>query len=282
MANLFVNLPAPAANGSGAWVDCSGLGPYRTITASSILGTVTIEFSNEAVAANATPVVSFTTGGQTTVPLVARWMRATVSGYRGGGVPNVDVGASDTGGTFANLAAPADSGSGVATDTSALGTMKTVQVAGSFRGGVTIEITEDNVTWEPVAAFQNPGQYTAMFTAQFMRVTRVNVPIVSPGLPVVNVGGSDIGGGGGGGGGDRQSFSYTVTGAEPDRSLITVPLPAARASTNYVVMCTPGGLVDIVGYDCPASSYALGQFVLALTIAAQIGDVFNFTVEDKT
>jgi hypothetical protein len=279
MANLFFNLPAPAGNGSGAWVDTSTMGAIKTIVSSAILGTVNVEMTNEAVPANATAVCSFPNGGEITVTLVARWMRVTVTGFRGGGAPNINVGANDDGATFANLDCPSTTGIGVATDTHTLGQLKTVQVAGAFRGSVVIEITEDNVTWQPVMTFLNPGSQTATFAADFMRCRR-DAPLVSPGQPIVNLGATDLGGGGSGGAGHLQSFQYTVTGLEPDLAQIVIPLPSARSSSTYVVVCTPNGVTDIVGYDCPKTLYTTTQFQLVLTIAAQAGDVFGFQVHD--
>lgn len=279
MANIYFNLPAPAGNGSGAWVDVSTSGSLKTLEASAILGTVNVEFTNELVPLNATPVASFPNGGQITVSLAARWMRVTVTGFRGGGAPNVDVGCNDDGAQFANLPAPAGTGTGTAVNVSALGQFKTIQVAGPFRGSTVIEITQDNVTWEPAMTFLNPGSQSQTFSAQFMRVRR-DVPTVDPGLPIVNLGAVDLGGGGAGGTGHLQSFQYVVTGAEPDLTSIAIPLPAARASATYVVTCTCNGVTDILDVDCPRSTYTINGFTLVLTSAAQAGDVFGFHVFD--
>lgn len=283
MANVFFNLPAPSTNGSGAAVDVSTMGALKTIVVANVDATFNIEISNEAVATQWATIATFRGGGEQSINVAAHWMRVTVSGYRSG-TPDIEIGGTDDGSLFANLAVPAGDGAAASTDVSALGVFKTITVGATFRGSVIIEISEDNVTWAQVMTFTAPGQQTQVFAASHMRVRRGGVPTSGGGTPIVNVGGTDItgGGGGGGGAGNPQTFRYTVTGAEPDPTEITIALPAARASANYVVMCTQGGVTNILGIDCAVSSYTTTQFVMSLTGSATTGDVFNFHVVDLT
>jgi hypothetical protein len=203
MANQFVSLPTPAANGSGAAVDVSTFGGVKTVASSgngfTFEPTVTIEFSNELVPTRFAPLWTFGKPGEKTILVAARWMRATVSNYRGGGSPVVDVGGNDAGALFATLVAPAGNGAGAGVDVTALPGFRTIHVAGPFRGALNIEISEDaGATWSQIATLMAPGYRSLEFVSEFMRVTRVGVPQNSPGLPVINVGAVQGGGGQGG------------------------------------------------------------------------------------
>ena len=207
MANLFLNVPAPAGNGSGAAVDFSAFGAPKTIIVSgqwTLIPTINVEINNDAVSTDGGWQSIFTVqgSGTVTVNVACRWIRVTISNHRGGMAPVVNIGGDDAGTTFAELVATAGNGVGAAVDVSALPELKTVQVSLEFRGSVIIETSNDGgTTWAQEMAFSNPGIQTAMFTADFMRVRRNGVPVVNPGLPLINIGACDTGGGGGGGGG---------------------------------------------------------------------------------
>lgn len=215
MANQFVNLPAPAANGSGAAVDVSTFGALKTVAVQGNGGVfepfVTIECSNELVPVHWYPLRTFTTPTEDTFERACHWMRATVSNYRGGGAPSVDVGGTDDGTTFAQLTVPVGNGTGAGVDVSALGLFKTVQVGGAFRGSLNVEVSEDaGVTWAQAFSFAIPGAQSVVIAADFMRVSRNGVPQIDPGTPVVWVGGTSPIGGGGGGGIDVQKDGIDV------------------------------------------------------------------------
>ena len=210
MANLFFNLPAPAANGAGAAVDVSTMGKLKSLAVSgqwgpTITPIITIEINNDLAQAGSWTAIWSTQGGGTiTVSVACKWMRARVQNYRGGQAPEIDVGSDDGGTTLAALDVPASgNGVGSSVDVSALPNYKTIQCCGSFQGAVIIEISEDGTTsWAQVAAFQSgsPASVSLQLAAHYMRARRAGVPVINPGTPVVNVAACPDGGGSGGGG----------------------------------------------------------------------------------
>jgi hypothetical protein len=285
MGNLFVAIPAPAANGSGAAVDVSAFGAKKTFTvANASVAHVTIEMSNEAVPVHWAPVWTFQQPNDKTVDVASRWVRATVSNYKPGGpAPVVNLAGNDDGATMATLVAPAADGAGAAVDVSLLPELKTVHIAEQFRGALQVEISADGgVTWNSVYSFQDPGQQSQVFTANRMRVVRNGVTPGGP-LPLVNIAATVPGGGGSGGGPSGAAmvpFQYTVTGAEPDLANLTIPLPAARTSINYGVVVTQGTFTNLLACAVPIATKTLVNFVLSLSSAATAGDTFNFVVGD--
>lgn len=210
MANVFTTIPVPSANGSGAGVDMTandGLKAFICDVGSANEDiAITLEFSNEAVPTSWVPLVTFQGNGFWNQAIACRWVRATVENYKRGTPSPIRVGTSDNvGTTFATPVAPAGDGSGVAVDISAEPPLKTFHVGGTFRGIVLVEISEDGTTWYEAASFQRPGYYPMVVIAQFLRVSRTGVPLIAPGLPIVNMGATQpVGGGGGGGGGDAN------------------------------------------------------------------------------
>lgn len=283
MGNTFLNIPVPAANGSGAAVDVSTIGFTKTISvAGPFIASVNIEISNEAVATKWAPLATFDNPDGEVIQVACKWMRATVRGYVSG-TPQCDVGGPTDAAQLASLPVSAGNGSGAAVDTSTLGLLKTVTVGGPFKGTTQIEISEDgNTKWSQVGfSFDNPGQMSELASAKWMRVTRYNVPQVDPGTPIVNVAALDVGGGGGGGGGgNAQRFVYTATGAEG--ASFDIPLPAARLNTNYVAQVTGGGMAFQLTFDTPVSGYTVNQIHVNASAALTAGDKLVVTAADLT
>lgn len=206
MANTFVALPVPSSNGSGAAVDVSAMGAPKTVAVQgSIRATLNIEVSVSGAAGPWATVASISRDGsnakgELNLVVAAEFMRITVSGYVLGSA-TAGVGADDRGATFANLPATAGDGSGAAVDVSALGTLNTIVVGGTWRGVVTIEISQDGANWSGIVNFSSGGNgavaaRTLEVVAQFMRVTRGGSPSILAGTPTVNVGAVvDAGGG---------------------------------------------------------------------------------------
>jgi len=292
VANLFVNLPIPAGDGDGAAVDVSTLGVEKTFVIGNTPGpsgesfrcTLNVQMSNEALAPGPdsewAPVATFQLPGDQTILVAAKWLRIRRSDSKSpAGTPTCDVGSDDSGVTLVSLPTTVGDGSGASVDTSAMGSWKTVQAGGDFRGNVNIEISNDNIHFSPVVSFSNPGQQSATFVAKWMRVTRDGVPTISPGLPIVNVAAGSFGGGGGGGGGGLQFF--TVAGVV-GQSLYAVTLPTARADALYQVIPTVSSptpnTVKPITVD-PTTITALG-FTAEMTTGAEAGDILVFFVHN--
>src|SRR3990167_2630399 len=186
MANTYIQLPAPAGNGVGAWTDVSAAGFDKTIIVGNLPNAViNIEMSNEAVATRPAPVAVMASSGQKEVGNAALWMRTRVSGYLSGGAPVVYVAANDDGASGINLPAPAATGVGAAVDVSAFGEVRTFTIGEDFSGLLTIEGSDDNVNWAPFLGFTNPGQRSLTFGSQFLRVRRAGV--LGGTLPLVDM-----------------------------------------------------------------------------------------------
>ncbi len=164
MANLFLNIPVPAANGAGAAVDVSAMGKTKSlICGGGFQATVNVEYSTDLAGAVFAPLASFQQSGNLTIDVAAHWMRAVVSDYKGG-APNLDVGANDSATLFAELP---DGGGAV--DISALPIFKTVVTPPSFAGN--IELSEDGVSWAQIFSFQNGGGKSRDVVGSLARVS---------------------------------------------------------------------------------------------------------------
>lgn len=207
MANLFVDLPVPVGNGVGAAVNTSAMGKERTITVQgAFTATLTVEISNDGV--DFVGLTSFFGPAKRTIPIAAQFMRVRLAGLEPGTplTANVDVACNDNGGLFLNLPAPAGNGTGASVNVSALGTFNSWIVTGTFTGQVSIEISEDGVTWNGCVDFTAPGVKSKDVVAQFMRVVRTGATLGLPGTAEVDVGAindSTPGGGGGTGSGSN-------------------------------------------------------------------------------
>jgi hypothetical protein len=216
MALTFFALPATAGNGPGTPVDVSTLGAEKTIVVEGNGATfepfVLIEVSNDAAGVNWSPLVMLNLPGERTELVACRWMRATVKNYRGGGAPTVNVGADNLGASFATLVATASNGEGAGVDVSALPAFKTIQVTGTYRGSLNVEISNDGgASYSLLTAFPpNQGGISSISAvADFMRVTRSGIVSNQPGMPVITVAAADIVGGGGGGDVDLTMAALT-------------------------------------------------------------------------
>lgn len=271
MAFVAVSLPAPAANGAGAWVDVSGFGGLKTVTQNGNGGVfepfVTIECTNESVPSAGFSLKTFIAPGEQSFGVACHWMRAVVSNYRGGGSAVVEVGGEADGTSFAELAVPAADGTGAGTDVSALPAFKTIQVVGDFRGTLNIEVSEDGgTTYQQVVSFiGNAGAQSLTIATDFMRVTRIGTPLVGPGTPEVWIGATEGGGGGGGFGVNVQDEGVDI-GGNPHSVLNFTGggVTATDAGGGVATINIPGSLA--FGYPATGAEDPNG-FVINLPVA---------------
>jgi hypothetical protein len=287
VANLFLQLPALAQDGPGTPVDVSALASLKTVIVAGswrLTPNITIEINlDPAMAGGWAALETFQGAAMQTFGVIAYWMRARVSNFKGGQAPEVWVGAANELALFGTPAVPAGNGAGAAIDVSAMGPYKTVQVAGGFQGQINIEASADGgTTWGTAFSFGagQAGYQSQLVVADFLRVKRVGVPTLAPGLPIVNVGAGNSPGGGGGGGGDQMTFLYVADGTEGDTFVI--PLPSARTSTNYAAWVTGGGLDALLVFDVPVAQYTLNSIQVIASAPLVIGDVLIVNVKDLT
>jgi len=72
-----------------------------------------------------------------------------------------------------------------------------------------------------------------------------------------------------------------VTGAEPDLTELTIPLPTARASSTYLVYWAKQSVALLFDASFTNASKTTTQFVASLSGPASAGDVLAFHVEDS-
>lgn len=250
--NNFLALPAPAADGAGAWVDCSTLGGLRTINVDTPQSFITVEGSNESAPTTGFPIVAFQGSTEKTVTVAARWMRAVTSNYKSGSAPVVGVGSTNDATSSVQLNVPASDGHGTSTDTSSLATLITAQVLGAFSGTVNIEVSEDGgTTFETAASFQAAGGKTVQIVANKMRVSVVGSNGIAP---QVWIGATSAGG------------------AAP--SSIT-PLPFVTPAVTRTIYARPSGS-DTQGTGTLANPYATMQrAVLDVPLFVEAGVFYN-------
>lgn len=82
------------------------------------------------------------------------------------------------------------------------------------------------------------------------------------------------------GGDSATRFRYTVTGAEPDLTEITINLPTTRDANTYIVTVEQEAYTSMLDARVLNADKTTTQFVLLLSSAATAGDVFAFVVRD--
>src|SRR5262245_50087743 len=163
MANQFVNVPVPAANGPGAAVDVSTMGKSKSIVCGGIFqATVNLEFSNDAGALVWAPLATFQQSGNLVINVACHWIRANVANFKSGAA-NVDVGGDSAGTLFAQLP-----GGGAPVNIAGLPEFKTVVSSPTFSG--VVEVSEDGVSYAQIFSLPDGGAQSRDVIAQFARV----------------------------------------------------------------------------------------------------------------
>ncbi len=262
-------LPTPAGNGVGTPVDISLLGADKTIihegNGSAREPYVIIEISNDALGVNWSTLVMLQRPGTKTVTVAARWMRASITNYRGGGAPVVNVGGEPDGTAVTSLAVPAGNGVGVGIDISSMPGFKTIQVTGTYRGSLAVEASNDGgASYSLAAAFPagGGGLQSMVLLAEFVRVRRSGLAVgaLNPGTAVVSLGAASTGGSGEGDSPIQPEFPvpaevftiYARTTGDDVTGLGTLASPYAtmtRAVRDVPSIIAPGVryVVDITG-----------------------------------
>jgi hypothetical protein len=286
MSNQYVLLPTPLGNGTGTPVDVSSFGALKTIVVTgNAKSTKNIEINNDASQGGSwQSVATFQSNNNTrTIMVAAHWMRVRVSGYNVnvGGTNQVNIGGSTEGSTFTALPVTPSTGAGAPVDVSSFdGAFVTVQVGDAFQGSTIIEVSEDGASeWGQLFAFGTPGAQSAILVAHFMRVRRVGVPGINPGLPVVSIGFTSASEGGGGGGGvDLEDEGVPVTG-NPHTTVNFVGSGVTVTDVAGVGTVTiPGGGIALQDEGTPVTGnpHSTVNFVgsgVTVTDAAGVGTV---------
>lgn len=272
MSNLFINVPSQAANGSGAAVDFSTMGASKSIVVDgswpeTMQPTIVIEINNDpAAAAPWAPIAVFQGAGNKVVDVACHWIRATVSNFKQGTAPDIDIGGQTAVVNFATLIAPAGNGVGASVNVSALGPYKSVHVAQPFRGNLIVELSTDGATdWGQPFSTQTQGVMSGVFTANFARVRRSGVPLIDPGLPEVYLGATESAGGGGGTGVDVEDEGIPLAG-NPYTTLNFIgsaiqATDAGGGTADITVTVTPGVTVQDEGVPIAGNPHSTLNFV---------------------
>lgn len=195
---MFHPVHADAANRSGPPLSVGHLGREKTLVVSGAWDfppTVHLEINNAPYHAQGSwqTMAWFTGAGWDHLVFAARWIRATVSGFKRGEAPSVVLAASSAiTPTFVDIPCAAEGdgpGAGVATDE--LGPAKLIQVGGTFSGVIHVEFSGDGQGWAVAHSFTGPGVRDVRCLAAYMRVRRTGskrtAPGAAPECPIVVV-----------------------------------------------------------------------------------------------
>jgi len=289
MANIFFDLPLPVLNGPGAAVDVSAQGGEKTIIVDGTFtgATITVEASVDGGVTYGTVVILQSGSSERTIELAAQYMRLNVSG-RKTTVPfsaDVDVGADNSGATFAVLPMPAGNGPGTTVAVSTLESLYTFVVGGAMVGAaVTIEVSDDTDNWAPIVQFSGlGGLQSKTLTAAYMRVNVSGRKATVPFSATTSLGSAAGGGGGGGSSGSPYRFTYTCL--IGDGSDFVVTLPVARANDNYVVLGDQSTVTAIFAMSFPdglAGDRTTTTFRVITTASVTAGDTIDFAVWERS
>jgi hypothetical protein len=207
VANQFIALAVPAADGAGAPTSVSAMDAVKTVVVEgAFTGTLLLEASSAAAGTDFAPVASFTSGENfaLTVSVVAARLRVRRTGTAGGPVPTVTLGLQDgqTLQLFAPVVPANGSGPGASLSVATSGKLKTFQIGGGpYVGVVTVEGSEDGATWDTVVSFASGATPLQTVTSrlQFVRVNnRATQDVGAPAIVVLAAAQDDASGGGGG------------------------------------------------------------------------------------
>lgn len=266
-----LNLPVPAADGVGAWVDVSSIAPERTISidvGANFEGELFVDAACTAGAAPVdplqfTPVLRFdsTTQRKTTILLACNFLRVRRRFTRPENptVPVVNVGGDTAGASvFGVLAVTAGNGLGAPLDISAGGAVLTILTAGTFDRAVYIEGSQDAGTTfariEDFGKFESSQGKTAL--CSFERVRVASEKSRSGDSPIVMVGSMAE---------SAAALAFgSIVSVDADPNVDGVAATASRADHKHEVLtAAPTGTVEIgdAGAEGVASQLARADHV---------------------
>ena len=191
MANVFLPIVVPATTGSGAALNVSSLGYNKLFSLVGSFGsvlslgaTINIEASNDGVAW--VPVATLTAANDVRRSFAAVFVRATVIGDATGAT--LSVGSDDPGTDMIAIPTPVANGTGAPVNISTFGMEKTFIYNGAMEACITVEISQDGVTYTEAISFvgKMKAHYNLTASIEFVRV-RVSGYDGSGGTPTVSV-----------------------------------------------------------------------------------------------
>jgi len=187
MANLFLAIPVPSADGPGAAVNISAFGWVKSFSVvGNLIGNITLEISNDNITWN--PIATLVVPGDICTSFASMFVRANVAGYVSGAAI-MAVGSDDAGTLTAAVSVPPGNGTGAPVNISAFGQKKTVLYSGGTMYTdltVIVEISEDGVTFSELASFSGPVPAARSFECSLQSIRTTVIGFVS-GVVTVSV-----------------------------------------------------------------------------------------------
>ena len=93
-----------------------------------------------------------------------------------------------------------------------------------------------------------------------------------------------VSGGSGGGGGTEATQAFTYVAQAGDGADFVIPLPVARANSDYIPQVTSSDVVAVVGIACPngAGDRTTLQFRVKTSANVTAGDTYDVVVTQRT
>ena len=187
MANLFLPIPVPSANGPGAAVNISAFGWIKSFSIEgTLVGNVTLEMSNDAV--TWAPIATLSVPGDICTSFAAVWVRANVGGFVQGAAV-LAVGGDDSGTLTTPVPVLPGNGTGAPVNIAAFGQKKTVLYSGGPMYTdltVIVEISEDGVAFSELITFSGPVPASKSFECSIEAIRTTVVGFVA-GVVTVSV-----------------------------------------------------------------------------------------------
>jgi len=269
MANEFLNIPVLAGNGPGAPVDVSGMGFLKLFSLTGVFeATINIEISNDGVAW--ATITSLTAPNDAKKLFAAMFVRSNVAGYVAG-APTLAVGSEAEGGaSLMLLPVPAGNGTGASVDVSALGEQKTLIYNGGMEASLTVEISQDGVTYAGAASFAGPTPASVNICGAVKRM-RVVVGGFAIGVGTVSVAATQAGGGAGA----TQSILWDSLGGGDATTWAEVMAFVAASLAPITIYVNNDATIPVGTYEINGATFVADPIIASKTITLADGAVLN-------